>query len=374
MLAVHGVAQRIGLDEGFLPIPVLVERAAKQDADIEVDVDQVGRHQLAIHHHARRDEHPAPPLGHGLVVVVAHGRVLERAPATQLDAPAPHLLVAGQRFVEEVEQVVVQRHHLLHELHVSHQAREVVGKELDGGHRAHATGIKRGRMHVAPLHQAEHFARVAADHQGLAVELPGKGVERRHDVSDGAITMLGRVRRFPGLGFLPHARVGLAHHLFAEVHADQVVLEDVVVEHVFGRLAQVDDPLGDGRRPHAIRHVLRVHRARGVVVAADAADAAGDEVGIARILALHEDAVAAEDGRRAVALRHAAILEVDLGIDAEAAHDPRDRVPVHLDKLARRRLGTQRSFRCNGDCHDLLHAGKSRAAFCFAKFTGGSPW
>ena len=44
-----------------------------------------------------------------LVCVVAHVRVVERAPAAQQHAPAADLLVAGQRLVEEVEQVVVQR-------------------------------------------------------------------------------------------------------------------------------------------------------------------------------------------------------------------------------------------------------------------------
>ena len=70
-----------------------------------------------------------------------------------------------------------------------------------------------------------------------------------------------------------------------------------------------------------------------MIVAADAADAAGDEVGIARVFALHENAVAAEDRRRAVALGDLAILEIDLREDAQTADDPRDRVPVHLHEL-----------------------------------------
>ena len=124
-------------------------------------------------------------------------------------------------------------------------------------------------------------------------------------------------RRFLRLG--PDAGIGLLHHLLAEVHAHQVVLEDVVVEHVLGGFAEIDDPFGHARRPDAERHVLRIGGAGGVVVAADAADAAGDEVGVARILALHENAVAAENGRSAVALGHLPILEIDLGEDAQAA-------------------------------------------------------
>ena len=132
-------------------------------------------------------------------------------------------------------------------------------------------------------------------------------------------------------GFGQHTRIGLGDHLFAEVHADQVLLEDVVVEHVFRGLTQVHDPFAQMRRLDAVGHVLRITGTGGVVVSANPADAAGDEVRVARILALHENRVAAEDGRRAVALDHLAVLEVDLGVDAEAAHDPGDRIPGHFD-------------------------------------------
>src|SRR5207253_11408560 len=52
--------------------------------------------------------------------------------------------------------------------------------------------------------------------------------------------------------------------------------------------------LGHRRGADAEGHVLGVAGAGGVVVAADAADAAGDEVGVARVLAAQEHAVAAE--------------------------------------------------------------------------------
>ena len=210
--------------------------------------------------------------------------------------------------------------------------RVVVGEQLDRGRRADAARVQRRRVDVAPLHQAEHLPRVPADLQGLAVELARERVERPHDVADGRVAVVAGVRRLGAVGLLEHARVGLGDHLLAEVDPDQVLLEDVVVEHVLGGLAEVDDLLAEGRRVHAVGHVLRVARAGGVVVAADAADAAGDEVGVARVLALHEDAVAAEDRRRAVALGDLALAEVDLGVDPEAADDAGDRVPRHLDE------------------------------------------
>ena len=57
--------------------------------------------------------------------------------------------------------------------------------------------------------------------------------------------MVGGVRRLGAVGLLQHAGVGLGDHLLAEVHADQVLLEDVVVEHVLGGLAEVDDLLAE---------------------------------------------------------------------------------------------------------------------------------
>ena len=319
-------------DEHLLALPVVVVRRAEQDPDAQVDVDQVVGDQLAVHHDARRDEHRPAPLGHVLVVEVADRGVLEGSPAAEQRTPQPDLLVAGQRLVEEVEQVVVHRHDLLHELDVAHQPAQVVGHQLDGGDRADPARVQRGRVDVPALHQAEHLAGVPADLQRLAVEVAGERVERPHDVADGAITMITGVRRLGPVGLLQHARIGLGDHPLAVVHPDQVLLEDVVVEHVLGGLAEVDDPLAQVRRLHPVGHVLRVAGAGRVVVAADPADPAGDEVRVARVLALHEDRVAAEDRGGAVALGDDLLLEVDLGVDAEAADDPGDRVPGHLDQ------------------------------------------
>src|SRR5262249_16781510 len=93
---------------------------------------------------------------------------------------------------------------------------------------------------------------------------------------------------------------------------------------------EVDDPLAQVRRLNAESHVLRVDGAGGMVIAADAADAAGDEMGVARVFALHEDAVAAKDRGRAVTLSDLSVIKINLGENAEAADDAGDRVPIHL--------------------------------------------
>lgn len=143
--------------------------------------------------------------------------ILERAPAAEQRAPQAHLVVSGQRLVEEVEQVVVHRHDLLHELDVAHQPGHVVGHQLDRRNRADATGVERGGMYVPPLHQAEHLPGPTADLQRLPVEVSGERVERAHDVGDGPVAVHVGMR---GLGVLrlgQHTRVGLGDHLLAVV-------------------------------------------------------------------------------------------------------------------------------------------------------------
>ena len=194
VVAVDRVAERVPGDEHLLAFPAVVERAAEQDADAEVDVDQVVGDELAVDDDAGRDAHgPAPP-GHVPVVEVADVGVLEGAPAAEQHPAPADLLVAGQRLVEEVEQVVVHRHDPLHELHVAHEPGVVVGEQLDGGRRADAARVERRRVDVAPLHQAEHLPGPAADLQRLAVELARERVERPHDVADGLVAVVGGVR------------------------------------------------------------------------------------------------------------------------------------------------------------------------------------
>ena len=332
---VDRVAERVvGHEHLAVRLPVLVVGGAEQDPDAEVDVDEVGRDQLAVDDDARGDEHLVAPVAHRLVVVGAEVRVVERAPAVQEHAPAADLLIARQRLVEEVEDVVVHRDGLLDEVQAAHQPDLVVRQQRRRRHRADAARVDRGRVHVAPLHQADHLAPDPAHVQRLAVRRARERVERRHDVRDRRVAVLVAARRGGVLRLRPHARVGRRDHLLAEVDEDQIVLEDDVVEDVLGGLAEVDDPLGQRRRLDGVGHLLRVAGADRVVVAADAADAAGDEVRVARVLALHEHAVAAEQRRRRLAADHLAAVEVDLGVDAEVADDARDRVPRHVDDAA----------------------------------------
>ena len=166
-------------------MPIVVVRAAQQNADVQVDVHQVCRNQLAVHHHAWSHEHAATPIGHFRVGIVADIRIVERTPATEKNAPSPDLFITGEGFVEEIEQIVMQRHNLLHEFHVFHQPYDVIGEELNRRDGTHPAGIQRRRMHVASFHQAEHLAGHAAHLQRFKIERSLEGIERRHDVADG---------------------------------------------------------------------------------------------------------------------------------------------------------------------------------------------
>ena len=70
-----------------------------------------------------------------------------------------------------------------------------------------------------------------------------------------------------------------------------------------------------------------------MVVTTNAADTARDEVRVAWIFALHEEAIASEDVGGAKGLCHPPVLEVDLRIDAQTANDTSHRIPRHLYKL-----------------------------------------
>ena len=121
-MLVNGIAQRVFLHEGLSTLPIVIVGAAKKNTDVEVDVDQVGRHQLAVHHDARGYIHAATPVRHLLICVIAHIGIIEGAPAAQQDASLTYLLIARQCLVKEVKEIIVQRKDLLHELDVFHEA------------------------------------------------------------------------------------------------------------------------------------------------------------------------------------------------------------------------------------------------------------
>src|SRR6476659_7833028 len=153
-------------------------------------------------------------------------------------------------------------------------------------------------MDVAAFHQTKHLTRVTADVKCLAIKFAAERIQGGHYFGDCLVAMVGGVWGRIGLGLFPYARIRFSDHLLTEIYADQIVLEDVVIEHVLSRFAQVDDPLGHRRRSYTKRHVLSVGSAGGVVVSADAADTAGNKVGIARVFTLHENAVTTKDRRR----------------------------------------------------------------------------
>src|SRR5215813_7095107 len=150
-------------------------------------------------------------------------------------------------------------------------------------------------MHVTSFHQAKHLTSIAAHVQSLAIELTSKRIQRCHNVGDGLVTMSLSVTGFSVLGFFPNAGICFLYHLFAKINANQIVLKDVVIEHVFGGLAQIDDPFAHVGRTYPEGHVLSVHCAGRVIVTADATDSAGYEVRVAWILSFHEDAIAAKN-------------------------------------------------------------------------------
>src|ERR1043166_3661374 len=128
-------------------------------------------------------------------------------------------------------------------------------------------------MSMPSFHQAKHLARHPAHVQRLAIYNPLKRVQRAHNARDGAEAMNPGVRRFRLVRSGEDGRIGFADRLLAEIHAYQVVLKKIVVEHVFSRFAEIDYPLSHVGHPDAKRHALGIKGAGGMIVSADAADA-----------------------------------------------------------------------------------------------------
>jgi hypothetical protein len=77
MALIHGISQWIFLHKRLRILPIVVVGAAEQNANVQVDVDQVGGHKLPVHHDTRSDEHGATPVGHPLIGVVANLGIVE---------------------------------------------------------------------------------------------------------------------------------------------------------------------------------------------------------------------------------------------------------------------------------------------------------
>jgi hypothetical protein len=330
VILVDRVPKWVVSDEGLLVFPTVEVRTPQEDPHRQVDLDEVGRDQFTVEDKARGDKSLASPVGHAVVAVVNVVGVVERAPADDVRVAVAHTLVAGEGLVEEVVEVVVHRHGALAVLDVAHEAHVVVGERLVGDVGATATWEDRRRVRVASAEEAVHLARVPGDLEGLEVEAPREWVERPHDVGDRLVAVDVPVRRRGRLGLGQDTGIRVLDHLLAEVDVAHTVVVDRVVEHVVGRLGEVERVVAELWRFDAVGHVLVQARAGAVVIAADAADATRDKVRVARVDPLHEDVEPTEDHRRAVALEDLPVGEVDLGVDTERPDDPGNRIPRHL--------------------------------------------
>src|SRR5689334_12413698 len=126
--------------------------------------------------------------------------------------------------------------------------------------------------------------------------------------------MFRSMRSFSSICFLKHTRIGFFYHLFAIVNSNQVLLKDVVIKHVLRSLPKIEYPLTKRGRLYAISHILCIDRTGCMIVPANTADAAGDEVGITRVLSLHEYAISSKNRRGTMAFRDFSVFEVYLSI------------------------------------------------------------
>src|ERR1044072_9402869 len=108
-------------------------------------------------------------------------------------------------------------------------------------------------MNMAAFHQAKHLARVATYLERFAIKFALERIQRSHDIGNRSIAVVFRVRRFWFLRLFPNIWISFLYYHLAEIDADEIVLEDVVIEHVFGSFTEVDDPFAKRRRFDAVR-------------------------------------------------------------------------------------------------------------------------
>src|SRR5215469_13712248 len=223
-------------------------------------------------------------------------------------------------------------------------------------------------MHMTAFHQTEHFPRHPAHLKRFAIKFAFKRIQSRHDIRYLAIPMVGGMWCVRGFGFLPNAGISFPHHFLAKIDPHQIVLENVVVEHVLGGFTQIQNPFGYGWRFDAVGHVLGIDGASTVVIAADPADTTRNEMRIAGILVLHENAITSENRGSAVALDYLLIGEVNFREDTQASDNTRDRIPRHFHNVFGMGFGFPNRSSCDG--HLLISFGGLGVRVMFGLIAG----
>src|SRR5687767_3150680 len=98
-------------------------------------------------------------------------------------------------------------------------------------------------MCMPPFHETKHLSRQSAHLQSFPVEFTAEGIQGSHDFGNRSIAVIGRMFCLSVLSFCPNSRISFLDHLLAIVNTNQVVLENIVVEHVFSGLTEIYDPI-----------------------------------------------------------------------------------------------------------------------------------
>ena len=64
-------------DKGLRVFPIFVIGRSKQNADPQIDVDEIGGDEFTVHHDSRGDIHRFAPFIHGAIVIITNRRILE---------------------------------------------------------------------------------------------------------------------------------------------------------------------------------------------------------------------------------------------------------------------------------------------------------
>ena len=237
--------------------------------------------------------------------------------------------VVGVGFVEEPGQVVPDPRNALRVVEELCQPREHLVHDGEVDRRAHTAWHDRLRMRVFPADEHVRFARDAGHVERFEVQAPGERVEIFHQSADHTVSVNRGVRGFCRVCAVEQTRVGRRDHRRRVVGpGEQVQMQRMVVEE-FERQRDVADRDAQLRRSAADRHLDGHRRGHRMHASADAARAAGDEDGVARVATDHDDFVAAEQCRHRAGLEHPSLLEVGDGVKGQGSRHAGDRIEVN---------------------------------------------
>ena len=252
MMRAQGRAHGIGLE--FVVVPLLVIRVLNELFHPDVQVAQVGCHQLAVDDGTgRRPAMLTPVVGIGVggVVVVL---VIPLAEVDHGGGQFAAMFVVRIAGIHEVVNIVPDADTFLAVIKKRTQLNVELAERRRGECRGNTARDYRLRVRILAAQENVGFTRNAGQLQRFEIEFSGQRVEIGHDLANGFVTVQVSVFRRCGGRRLPHLGVGVAHQSLGEIGAGQHEQMQRVVVQIFAAQQQIAYQDTHRRRLDSQRH------------------------------------------------------------------------------------------------------------------------